>query len=149
MRLPTGLCLCSLAHSFSSPPRVCPAVVVSVLSVCTAGAERTDSVIGDGNTSPFGEFDWPEFSWTPDSWKSFLCHVSLNKILVEVTESMQGLDILSISSLNACCGYKSLSLGYKALSMALTLKQCGFWVLFHQVWFPPTPLSILSDFSRV
>lgn len=126
MRLPTGLCLCSRAHSFSPPPRVCPAVVVSALSVYTAGAESSDWAVGDGNESPFGEFDWPRFSWTPDSWKSFLCHVSLNKTLVEATEGMLGPDILSNSSPNACCGYKSVSLGWEALSTALAPEpSCG------------------------
>lgn len=119
MRLPTGLCLCSWAHSFSPPPRVCPAVSVSVLDVYTAGAESSNWATRASNQSPFGEFHWPRFSWTWDSWKSFSCHVGLSKILVEATEGLLGLDILSYSSLNSCCGYKSASLGWEALSTAL------------------------------
>lgn len=34
-------------------------MVVSVLGVYTAGAESSDLAVGDGNESPFGEFDWP------------------------------------------------------------------------------------------
>lgn len=64
-------------------------------------------------------FIGPWFSWTRDSWKSFPCHVGLNKTLVEATEGLLGLDILSNSSLSSCCGYKSVSLGWEALSMAL------------------------------
>lgn len=40
--LPIGLCLCSWAHSFSPPPRVCPAVAVSVLVVFTAAGQSSD-----------------------------------------------------------------------------------------------------------
>lgn len=46
-------------------------------------------------------------------------HVGLNKNLVEATEGLLGLDILSNSSLNSCCGYKSASLVWEALSTAL------------------------------
>ncbi len=56
-----------------------------------------------------------------NSWQLEIVPLSrwLNKTLVEMIEGLLGLDVLSNSSLHARCGYRSPSLGWKALSTSL------------------------------
>lgn len=70
---------------------------------------------------------------------------------VEATDGLLGLDILLNSSLSSCCGYKSASLGWEALSPALapgpfmwpSLKFLGLWC------FSTESASAVSLYPRV
>lgn len=112
------------------------------------------------NESPFGEFHWPQVLVNSRQLEIVpLSRWLKTENLVEATEGLSDLDILSYSSLKSCCGYKSESLVWEALSRALApgplmwpeFKVSGPVVLFHQslvslVSLARTLLSILCDY---
>lgn len=80
----------------------------------------------------------------------------LNKTLVKATEDLLGLDILSNSSLNACCGYKSANLDgklclwlwYQALHVS-EFKVSGPVVAFNQGCFSRFSCSHITLYSVI